>query len=108
MSKFYVAVVNKIFPFHDDILGDLAALNLDPALLESWSSSSIRELAIRFDIVGDEHHDALVTEFQNCQMTPDDELPLYSADSRVDTFWAEMAKTTFTGGMRFPYLAFHI
>ena len=38
VRKFYVAVVNKIikiFPFHDDVLMDLAALNPDPALLES-------------------------------------------------------------------------
>ncbi|KAK2187492.1 hypothetical protein NP493_163g01049 [Ridgeia piscesae] len=109
VRKFYVAVVNKmvnIFPFHDDVLRDLAALNPDPALRESWSSSSVRELAIRFGLVADEHHDALVAEFQDYQLSPDDELPLYTSDSRVDTFWAEMAKQkTFAGGMRFPHLA---
>ena len=50
VRKFYVAVVNKmikIFPFHDDVLRDLTALNPDPALQGSWSSSSVRELAIR-------------------------------------------------------------
>jgi len=49
VRKFYVAVVNKmikIFPFHDDVLRDLTALNPDPALQGSWSSSSVRELAI--------------------------------------------------------------
>ena len=109
VRKFYVAVVNKmvnIFPFHDDVLRDLAALNPDPALRESWSSSSVRELAIRFGLVADEHHDTLVAEFQDYQLYPDDELPLYTSDSRVDTFWAEMAKQkTFAGGMRFPHLA---
>jgi len=41
VRKFYVAVVNKmikIFPFHDNVLKDLAALNVNPALRESWSS----------------------------------------------------------------------
>ena len=42
----------------------------------------------------------------------DDELSLYSADSHVNTFWAEMAKKnfkkTFVGGMRFPHLAHRI
>ena len=46
-----------------------------------------------------------IAEFQDYQLTPDDELPLYSADSRVNTFWAQMAKKTFAGGIRFPYLA---
>ena len=89
MRKFYVAVVNmviKIFPFHDDVLGDLAALNPDPALRESLSTSSVRELAIRFCLVADEHHDALIAEFHDYQLTPDGELPLYSAESRVETF----------------------
>jgi len=56
--------------------------------------------------VADEAHDTLVAEFQDYQLTPDCELPLSSADSRVDMFWAEMAKKkTFAGGMRFPHLA---
>ena len=108
MRIFYVAVVNKIikiFPFHDDVLMVLAALNPDPVLRVSWSSSSVRELAVHFNLMADEHHDALVAEFQDYQLTPDDELPLYSADNRVNTFWAEMAKKTFAGGMRFPHLA---
>ena len=109
VRRFYVAVVNKmvnIFPFHDDMLRDLAALNPDPALRESWSASSVLDLAIRFGLVADEHHDALVAEFQDYQLSPDDELPLYTADSRVDTFWAEMAKKKpFAGGVCFPHLA---
>ena len=108
VHKVYVAVVKtiiKIFPYHDDVLRDLAALNSDPALRVSWSSSSVRELAIRFSLVADGHRDALVDEFQDYPLTPDDELPLYSADSGVDTFWAEMAKKTFSGGIRFPHLA---
>ena len=76
------------------------------ALRESCSSSSVRELPIRFGLVADEHHDWLIAEFQDYQLTPDDEMPLYSADSRVDTFWAEMAKKkTLRGEMRFPHLA---
>ena len=38
MHKFYVAVVNKMikmFPFHDDALRYLAALNSDPVLRQS-------------------------------------------------------------------------
>ena len=38
VRKFYVAVVNKmikIFPFHDDVLRNLAVVNPDPALRES-------------------------------------------------------------------------
>ena len=62
---FYLAIVNKIFPFHKDVLEDLVALNPDSALQESLSSSSVRELAIRFGLVADEHHDALVAEFQD-------------------------------------------
>ena len=64
VRKFYVRVVNKmikIFPFHDDVFRDLAALNLR----ESWSSSSVLELAICFGLVADEHHDALAAEFQD-------------------------------------------
>ncbi|KAK2166898.1 hypothetical protein NP493_1299g00004 [Ridgeia piscesae] len=96
----------NIFPFHDAVLRDLAALNPDPALWESWSCISVRELAIRFGLVADEHHDALVAEFQDYQLSADDELPLYTADSRVDTFWADMAKKkTFAGAMRFTHLA---
>ena len=95
----------RIFPFHDDTLRDLAALNHDPALQESWNSSSGRELAICFSLVADEHHDALVVEFQHYQLTPDDELLLYSVDKRVNTFRAEMTKKKiFAGGMCFPNL----
>ena len=63
VCTFYVTVVNKmikIFPFHDDVLRDLVALNPDPTL-------------------------------QNYQLTTEDEMPLYSADNRVDTFWLECA-----------------
>ena len=41
VCRFYIAIVNKminIFPFHDDVLRDLAALNPDPALRESRSA----------------------------------------------------------------------
>jgi len=41
VRKFYVAVVNKmikIFPFNNDVLRDLAAVNPDAALREYWSS----------------------------------------------------------------------
>ena len=109
VRKFYVTILNKmvkIFPFHDDELRNLAALNSDPALRESWSSSSVRELAIDFDLVTDEYHEALVAKFQDYQLTPGDELPLYSVDSCVDTLWADMAKKkTFAGALRFPHLA---
>ena len=109
VRKFYVAAINKIikiFPFHDDVLRDLAAPNPDTALRESWSSSSVRELAIRFGLMEDEHHDTLVAEFQDYLLTSDDKLLFYFADSRVDTFWGEMAKKkTFSGGMHFPHLA---
>jgi len=96
----------KIPPFHDDVLRDLAALNPDPML---WSPKAHHLFVncICFGLVADEHHDALVAEFQNYQLSPDDELPLYSADSRVDTFWEEMTKKkkTFAGGIRFQHLA---
>ena len=47
-----------------------------------------------------------VAEFQDYQLSPDDELPLYTADSSVDMFWADMAKKkTFAGAMRFTHLA---
>ena len=109
VRKFYVAVVTKminIFPFHDDVLRDLAALNPDPALRESWSAPSVLDLAVRFGLVADEDHHALVAEFQDYQLSPEDELPVYTAHSRVDTFWAEMGKKkTFAGGVRFPHLA---
>jgi len=74
-------------------------LHLIPTL-RFWSPRAHhRQLAIRFDIVTDEHHDVLIAEFQ-------DYLLMNTADSRVDTFWVQMArKKTFTGGMRFPYLA---
>jgi len=105
VRKFYIAVVNqmiKILPFHDDVLGDLAALKLK--LRQSWGSSSVRELAIHFNLVADEHHDSLVDEFQGYQLTSEDEPPLYSADSRVDTSWSKMAKKkTVAGGMCFPH-----
>ena len=40
------------------------------------------------------------------QMTSEDELLFYSTDSRVDNFWAEMAKKkTFAGGMFILHLA---
>ena len=79
VRKFYIAVVNKmikIFPFNDDVLRDLAAVNPDSALQESWGSLSVRELATYFDLVADEYHDALVAEFQHYQLNLDDELPL--------------------------------
>ena len=94
----------KIPPFHDDVLRDLAALNPDPML---WSPKAHHLFVnwICFGLVADEHHDAFVAEFQDYQLTPNHELTLYSSDSRVDTFWPEMAKNTFDGGMRFPHLA---
>ena len=56
----------------------------NPALRELWSSSSVRELAIRFGLVADEHHAALVAEFQDYQLTPDDVL---DRDGKEDICW---------------------
>ena len=63
------ANVRKFFLVLDDVLRDLAGLNPDPALRESWSSSSVPELAIRVGLVTDKHHDPLVAEFQDYQLT---------------------------------------
>ena len=54
VRKFYSAVVNKMvksFPFHNDMLTGPAVLKPDPALLESWSLSSVHELATEFDFM---------------------------------------------------------
>jgi len=105
VRKFCVAVINnmiKIFPFHDDVYVE------GPCCTQSRPcASGVPELIIcsRFGLVTDDHHDTLVAEFQDHELIPDDELPLYSSDSRVNTFWAEMAKKKFAGGMRFPNLA---
>ena len=104
VSKFYIGIVNTIFPFHDNIFQTLLHSIWTPALRESWSSSYVCELAIRVNLMADEHTDALIAEFQDYQLTPDDEQLLYSAESHVDIFLAEMAnKKTFPGGMRFPH-----
>ena len=112
VRNFYVAVVNKlikIFPFHDDVLRDLVALIPDPALRESWSSSSVRELAISFGLMAerhDAHHDALVGEFQYYQLTSDDQLSLYSTLLTVVSTHSgqRWQRKTFACGMRFPHL----
>ena len=45
-------------------------------------------------------------EFQDYQLSPDDDLLVVMSDSRVDTFWAEMAKKIFARRMRFPHLMY--
>ena len=62
-------------------------------------------LATRFSIVADYEIEHLVEEFQDYQLSPDDDLPAVTSDSRVDTFWADMGrKKTFVGTVRFPLL----
>ena len=66
-----------------------ASMVLEPSSICSWIGDSLW-LSGRWI-------SWLVAEFQNYQLTPDDELRLYSSsDSPADTFW------TFAGGMRFP------
>ena len=105
---FYVAIVEKmvkIFPFHNTVLKDLAVVNPDPKLCDTWSPMMVRNLATRFSIVADDEVEHLVEEFQDYQLSPDDDLPAVTSDSRVDTFWAEMGrKKTFVGAVRFPLL----
>ena len=65
----------------------------------------VRNLATRFSIVADDEIEHLVEEIQDYQLSPDDDLPAVTSDSRVDTFWAEMGrKKTFVGAVRFPLL----
>ena len=65
----------------------------------------LRNLATRFSIVADDEIEHLVEEIQDYQLSPDDDLPAVTSDSRVDTFWAEMGrKKTFVGAVRFPLL----
>jgi len=65
----------------------------------------VRNLATRFSIVADHEIEHLVEEFQDYQLSPDDNLPAVMSDSRVDTFWAEMGrKKTFVWAVRFPLL----
>jgi len=55
--------------------------------------------------VADDEIEHLVEEFQYYQLSPDDDLPAVTSDSRVDTFWAEMGrKKTFVGAVRFLLL----
>ena len=65
----------------------------------------MRSLATRFSIVADDEMKHLVKEFQDYQLSPDDDLPAVTCDSRIDTFWAEMGREkTFVGAARFPLL----
>ena len=108
VRRFYVAIVEKmvkIFPFHDAVLKDLAVLNPDPKLRDTWSPTMVRNLATRFSIVAETELSCLAEEFQDYQLSPDDDLPAVTCDSRVDTFWAEIGrKKTFVGAVRFPLL----
>jgi len=65
----------------------------------------VRNLATRFSIVADDEIEHLVEEFQDYQLSPDDDLAAVTNDSCVDKFWAEMGhKKTFVGAVRFPLL----
>ena len=65
----------------------------------------VRNLATRFSIAADDEIKHLVEDFQDYQLSPDDDLPAVTSDSRVDTFWAEMGrKKTCVGVVRFPLL----
>ena len=93
---FYVAIVEKMvkifFPFHDTVLKDLSVLNPDPKLRDTWSSTMVRNLVTRFNIVADDEIEPLVEDFQDYQLSLDDDLP-------------EMGrKKTFVGAVRFPLL----
>ena len=49
VHHFYVAIVEKmvkIFPFQDTVLKDLAMLNPDPNLHDTWSPKMVKNLAI--------------------------------------------------------------
>ena len=62
-------------------------------------------LATSFSIVADDEIEHLVGEFQDYQLSPDNDLPAVTSDSRVDKFWAEMGrKKTFVGAVRFSLL----
>jgi len=89
VRHFYVAIVEKmvkIFPFHDTVLKNLSVLNPDSKLRCTWSPTMVRNLAARFSIVADDEIEYLVEEFQDYQLSPDDDLPAITSDSRVDTF----------------------
>ena len=80
-------------------------VNPDPKLRDTWIPTMVRNLATRFSIVADDEVEHLVEEFQDYQLSPDDDLPAVTSDSRVDTFWAELGrKKTFVGAVRFPLL----
>jgi len=82
-------------------------LNPDPKLRDTWSPTMVRNLATRFSIVADDEIEHLVEEIQDYQLSPDDDLPAVTSDSRVDTFWAEMGRKktfVFVEAVRFPLL----
>jgi len=62
-------------------------------------------LATSFSIVADDEIEHLVGEFQDYQLSPDNDLPAVTSDSRVDMFWIEMGcKKTFVEAVRFSLL----
>jgi len=65
----------------------------------------IEKMLRNFSIVADDEIEHLLEEFQEYQLSPDDDLPAVTSESRVDTFWAEMGrKKTFVVAVRFPLL----
>ena len=65
----------------------------------------MRNLATRFSIMADDEIEYLVEQLQGYQLSPDDDLPPVTSDSRVDTFCVETGrKKTFVGAVRFPLL----
>jgi len=109
VHHFYIAIVKKmvkIFPFHDTVLKDLSMLNPDPKLRNTWSPTMVRNLTTHFSKVADDEIEHLMEEFQDYQLSLDDDLPAVKSDSHVNMFWAEMGrKKIFVGAVRFPLLS---
>ena len=55
-------------------------------------SNDGENLATRFSIVADDEIEHLVEEIQDYQLSPDDDLPAVTSDSRVDMLWVEIGR----------------
>uniref|UniRef100_H3ALC1 HAT C-terminal dimerisation domain-containing protein n=1 Tax=Latimeria chalumnae TaxID=7897 RepID=H3ALC1_LATCH len=104
IRTFYVAVVDKMidkFPFHDNLLSDMAILNPNCDM----QVDKLMNLSTRFNLVDRQLQHQLTEEATDYILTPKSELSGFKSGDRVDTYWLAVARMkTGSGRLQFELL----
>lgn len=109
IRQFYCAVVKKMvakFPFKDPVVNSLSFLN--PEERGDVTFGNVMNIVKRFPVLVTETQlSQLEEEFNDYQVTPSSEMPVYTNETNVDTYWSAISemKNKVTKTARFPLLS---